>query len=94
MLGGRGAGSFSGEIPALPALLTPGSGPPRRRARCPPAGMLFASTCVRGEPRAAGARAVRGGMPCVRAGVCVPAALQWQLPSRRLLTLALQCSRS
>lgn len=31
---------------------------------------------------------------CARCCACVPAALQWQLPSRRLLTPALQCSRS
>lgn len=86
---GGGAGIFSGEIPALPA----GLWSPTPPCSLTPAGTLSASTCVPGEARAAGAR-VRGEGCCVRAGVCVPAALQWQLPSRRLLTLALQCSRS
>lgn len=59
-------GAFQGKYRPSP----PASGSPTPPCSLTPAGRLSASTCVPGEARGAGARAARGGMPCVRAGVC------------------------
>lgn len=86
----EGRAAFRGNT-GPPCLTPPSLGPPPSSLLAPPASGLSASTSCRGrrelpEPGLRG----EGCSACA----CVPAALQWQLPSRRLLTLALQCSRS
>lgn len=84
-------GGFSGKYrPSLPNP-PPSPGPPP----FPPCSLPRPAGCLQAL-RAGGGESCRSpgcvGRDALR--VRVPAALQWQLPSRRLLTPALQCSRS
>lgn len=86
-------GAFQGKYRSSP--------PPSHRALVPPAATLVAPgrQVVCKHLRAWGGERRRspgceGRDALCAAGLCVPAALQWQLPSRSLLTLILQCSRS